>query len=120
MTTVKIREFYCNGLGYHDIDVEGHVVRKDPERNDACVAASILSQTLLQTLRNHVPEFCSYRDNIGEDAHVWIMVYTYSESESFVKALFEQAGTGFMMLKDAYPDDFTVDWNRDDGVMGGA
>ena len=114
MTTVKIREYpmpiAMKGMGRYEVEIAGHVVRKDPVRNDACVAASILAQTLIQTLRNHEKEFVRYEDRVSDDAYVYILLNTNEYTDAFVKAVIESAGTGFQMLEENFPGDFSVDW----------
>ena len=114
MTRVTIKEHpmpaILKGFGRYEVEITGHVVRRDPERNDACVAASILAQTLVQTLRNHKKEFREYHDRVMDDAYVYILVSTNEYTDAFVQAVLEQTKTGFMMLKDNFPEDFQVEW----------
>lgn len=114
MTRVIIKEnplpLVVKGTGRYEIVISGHVERKDPVKNDACVAASILAQTLVQTLRNHEKEFVQYEDKVCDDAYVYILVNTDEYTDTFVKAVIEQTGTGFQMLKESFPEDFQVEW----------
>lgn len=96
------------GMGRYEVEISGHVIRKDPVKNDACVAASILAQTLVQTLRNHEKEFINYQDKVSDDAYVYILLNTDEFTDSFVKAVIEQTKTGFRMLEENFPEDFQI------------
>ena len=114
MTTVKIREWVMpisiKGIGRYEVEISGHVERKDPVKNDACVAASILAQTLVQTLRDREGQFVHYEDKVSDDAYVYILANTDERTDLFLQHAIECIGTGFRMLETSYPDDFYVDW----------
>lgn len=99
----------------YEIEITGHVMRKDPERNDACVAASMLAQTLVQTLGNHRNDFKYYGDIVDDDAHVYVIVVTNRATEVFARSAIETIYTGFKMLKESFPDDFEIEYR-----IGGA
>lgn len=98
------------GIGRYEIEISGHVERKDPVKNDACVAASILAQTLWKTLNDREHDFVHYEDKISDDAYVYILVNTDDRTDQFMKHVIECIGTGYRMLEDFYQEDFSVDW----------
>lgn len=118
MTRVTIKEEYirsCRLGNRYEIEITGHVLRREPEKNDACVAASILAQTMVQTFRNHEDKFWFYDDVVDDDAHVYMMVVARRESDGFARSVIETIYTGFKMLKENFPDDFEIEYG-----IGGA
>lgn len=112
MTRVMIKEhpipLILKGFGRYEVEIAGHVVRKDPEKNDACVAASILTQTLVQTLRDHEKDFVEYKDAIKDDAYAYMLICTDEHTDEFVRSLLVYIKTGFQMLEESFPGDFQI------------
>lgn len=90
----------------HSMEISGHVMRPEGvQQNDICVAVSILAQTLIQTLRNHVEMFDTYTDELDPDAYAYVFLECKEEFEGYVSAFFEQTETGLEMLARQFPDD---------------
>lgn len=113
MTTVRIREWPMPMIGKHvgryEIEIKGHVQRRDPVKNDACVAASMLTQTFIETLRNHEKQFVQYHDKIDDDAYAYVLVNTDGYTDQLMQHMIEFLTNGFHLLKELYPDDFIIE-----------
>lgn len=109
MTRITIKEEKKGAGRVFEVEITGHVRRREPERNDACVAASMLAQTMVQTLREYKDRLQAYEDLVDDDAHVYVIAITNWNTESFVRVVIKTIYTGFKLLKEAFPDDFAIE-----------
>ena len=97
------------------LKVKGHSMSAESGRDIICSAASMLTNTLAQSMLNmYSQKWLRKKPNIKlEEGNAEVIVKPKKEYENEVKFAFDIIATGFQLLSATYPQFVKFSWNEE-------